>query len=163
MSMKALITAIQTSLKNAATLSYVADDDIFITPDENILPRSFGLPAIGLKDGTIAREMRAQATASTYLWDVKYRVHVIIYVDMSAGETPVIGQASPSTKGVLDISIDIDAVLHENYQSISGIQDAYCVEEDESDSLGRPKQGGGWDIVMQKKRMTYEYQAQEIK
>jgi hypothetical protein len=157
MSMKSLITAIQTSLKNAAGLSYVADADIFITPDENIIPMATVFPAIGLKDGSITREMRAQATALTYLWDVKYRVHVIIYVDMAAGEAPVIGQASPSIKGVLDISIDIDADLHENYQSISGIQDAYCVDEAESETIG------GKDMILQKKLMTYEYQAQEIK
>ena len=154
MSMKTLLTGIQTSLKNAAGLSYVADADIFVTPDENILPMSCGFPAIGLKDGPVARQLSATSGASL-LWDVRYHVHVITYVDMTAGETPVIGQASPSIKGILEIIDAISAVLHENYQSIAGVIDAYCVEEDESEVVG------GKDMIILKKRQTYEYWAQE--
>lgn len=155
MSMKSLITGIQTSLKNAAGLSYVADADIFITPDENIIPIGCAFPAIGLKDGPIAMSKEATSAGTTLLWEVLYRINVIIYVDMTAGETPIIGQANPSIKGVLDINDAVRTVLHENYQSITGIIDAYCVEENESETIG------GNDMILQKKRMTFEYQALE--
>jgi len=71
---------------------------------------------------------------------------------MTAGETPVVGQATPTTiKGVLDIANDINTVLHENYLSISGVLDAYCVGETESETIGTD------DMPVLKKRLTYEY------
>lgn len=155
MSMKSLIQAIQTDLKNASALSYVADADIFITPDENIIPMTCAFPAIGLKDGSITMEKVAGAAGTNLLWEVNYRVHVIIYTDMTAGETPVIGQASPSIKGILDINDNVRTVLHEDYQSITGIIDAYCVAEEEGEIIG------GNDMIILKKRMTFEYQALE--
>lgn len=155
MSIKSLITAIQTDLKNAATLSYVADANIFITPDENIIPVTTVYPAIGLKDGPVTMEKQATAASAKLLWDVRYRVHVIIYVDMTAGETPVIGQTNPSIKGILDINDDVRAILHEDYQSITGIIDAYCIEEGEGEVVG------GDDMIILKKRMTFEYMALE--
>jgi hypothetical protein len=155
MSMKALIQAIQTSLKNAAGLSYVADADIFITPDENIIPIGCAFPAIGLKDGPIAMSKEATSSGTQLLWEVLYRVNVIIYVDMAAGEAPIVGRTTPAFNGVLDINDAVRTVLHENYQSITGIIDAYCIEENESETIG------GNDMILQRKRMTFEYQALE--
>lgn len=156
MTMKSLITAIQTDLKNTAALSYIADADIVIVPDEYLLPLgSCGLPAIGLKDGSVTRNMEANNTSATLTWQVTYQVHVIIYVDMTAGETPVIGQANPSIKGILDISADVQTALNEDYQSIAGVLDAYCVSEGESELMP-------WgDVLLLKKRMTFEYLAIE--
>jgi len=74
---------------------------------------------------------------------------------MTAGETPIVGQPNPSIKGILDINDAIQAVLHEDYQNITGINDAYCVDEGESETIG------GKDMILQKKRMTFEYQALE--
>ena len=157
MTMKALIQAIQTDLKNAATLSVVTDSNIFITPDEDIIPMTATFPAIGLKDGAIQMEMTATAAGTTKLWDIRYQVHVIIYVDWTDGETPIVGQTTPSIKGVLDLNDLIRTVLHEDYQSIAGILDAFCIGEGESEPLPF-----GEDMVVQKKRMTFEYYAQEV-
>lgn len=155
MTMKGLLTAIQTDLKNAATLSAVSDSNIFITPDEDIIPMSATFPAIGLKDGPISMTMEATATGTTKLWKVTYNVHVIIYVDMTDGETPVIGQANPAIKGTCDLNDLVRTVLHEDYQSIAGVQDAYCVAESESEIIG------GADMIVLKKRMTFQYEAME--
>jgi hypothetical protein len=158
MTMKALLTGIETSLKNSATLSYIADANVFITPDEDIIPMTATFPALGLKDGQIAREMVSSAPGGKHLWDIKYHVHVIIYVNMTAGETPVIGQAAPATviKGTLDIAPDVATVLHENYQSVAGVIDAACFAESESEIIG------GTDTIVLKKRLTFEYHAQEV-
>ena len=155
MSMKGLLTAIQTDLKNASALSVVADENIFITPDEDIIPMTATFPAIGLKDGRIEMEKEAGAEGTTLLWNVTYHVHVIIYVDMTAGETPVIGQADPAIKGTCDLNDLVRAVLHEDYQSIAGIIDAYCIAESESEIIG------GTDMIVLKKRMTFQYEALE--
>jgi len=155
MSMKSLLTAIATDLKNAATLSMVEDANIFITPDEDIIPTAATFPAIGLKDGPIEMEKASAGAGAKLLWDVKYRVHVILYVDMTAGETPVIGQAFPAIYGTTDLNDLVRTVLHEDYQSIAGIIDAFCVMESESEIIG------GADMIVLKKRMTFEYQALE--
>lgn len=158
MSMKALLNAIKTDLQNAATLSYVRDQDIFIIPDEDIIPQTAAFPAIGLKDGHISMTKEATAAGTNLLWEVTYLVHVLLYVDMVAGEVPVVGQTSPSVvKGIMDINDDVRAVLHEDYQSISGILDAYCVEESAGEIIG------GTDMIVLKKRLTFEYMAQEVK
>lgn len=155
MTMKSLLTAIQTDLRNAATLSAVADANIFITPDEEIIPMAATFPAIGLKDGRIEMQKEAGAAAGKLLWAVTYHVHVIIYVDMTAGETPVIGQTTPSILGTCDLNDLVRTILHEDYHSIAGIIDAYCIAEGESEIIG------GTDMIVLKKRMTFEYQALE--
>jgi hypothetical protein len=129
----------------------VADADIFITPDEYIVPMTCAFPAIGLKDGPISKEKEASSAGTTLAWDVRYHVSVIIYVDMTAGETPIVGQTTPSIKGILDIAQDINTILHENYLSISGILDACCIGEAESEIIGFS------DIQILKKRLIYEY------
>jgi hypothetical protein len=155
MSMKSLITGIQTSLKNAATLSSIADADIVIVPDEFFLPLTATLPAIGLKDGPISMSKEATSTGTTLAWEVTYQVHVILYVDIQTGEIPVIGQTSPAIKGTLDYNDLIRTVLHENYQSVSGVLDAYCVAEGEGELMA-------WnDTLILKKVMTFEYFAVE--
>ncbi|MDD4060461.1 MAG: hypothetical protein PHW08_07160 [Kiritimatiellae bacterium] len=152
MDMKTLVQAIQTALKNSATLSYVSDTDIFIVPDEDIVPVTCTLPAIGIKDGPIARDMEATASGSKLNWDMRWQVHVLLYVEMTAGETPVVGQTSPTAiKGILDIANDVNTILSENYLSVSGIIDAYCVAESESELIGYP------DLQILKKRLTFEY------
>jgi len=155
MTMKALLNGIKTDLQNAATLAVVSDTNIFITPDEDIIPMTATFPAIGLKDGRIEMTKEAGAAGSTLLWSVTYHVHVILYVEMTDGETPVIGQANPAIKGTCDLNDLVRAVLHEDYQSIAGIIDAYCVAESESEIIG------GVDMIVLKKRMTFEYQALE--
>jgi len=119
MDMKTLVQGIQTALKNAATLSYVADADIFVTPDEYLVPIGCTFPAIGIKDGPIIKDKEATASGTKLAWDVRYNAHIIIYVEMTAGETPVVGQATPTTiKGILDIAGDINTVLHEMHHVI---------------------------------------------
>lgn len=158
MTMKALIQAVQTDLRGAASLSVVSDTNIFITPDEDIIPMTATFPAIGLKDGPIRMELVSTAAGGKHLWDIWYQVHVIPYVDWTDGETPIIGQTTPTViKGILDLNDLIRTVLHEDYQSISGILDAYCIGEGESEPLPF-----GEDMVVQKKRMTFEYYAQEV-
>ena len=156
MSMKSLLTAIKTDLQNAAGLSFVADANIFIVPDEDIIPQTATFPAIGIKDGPIAMVKEATSGSGTsLLWQVTYQVHIVIYVDMVAGEVPVIGSTTPSVKGILDINDAVRTVLHEDYQSIAGIVDAYCVAESEAEIIG------GADAIVLKKRMTFEYMALE--
>ena len=146
--MKTLILAIQTALRDAAGLAYIADADIFITPDENLLPVTVGFPAIGLKDGLITKKL----VSAPNNWEVTYSVDVVIYVLLSAGETAIIGQADPLIYGVLDIKKNIHTILHENNLSFSGMMMAYCNAESPSEWMG------GEDVNIQKKKLTYYYE-----
>lgn|GEM_PF-621146 len=155
-SIKEILEWVRTTLRDADSLSYIADEDIFITPDEDLVPVSCAFPAIGVKDGPIEMTLDASGQGSGLLWEVRYRIHLIAYVDMTAGETPVIGQASPAIKGALDINDDIRAVLHENYSSLfTGIIDARFIDEGESEVIGSN------EMIVLKKRMTIEYWALE--
>ena len=47
--MKTLIDTIATALKNAESLSYITNTNIFVTPDADIIPYSCFFPALGIK------------------------------------------------------------------------------------------------------------------
>ena len=149
--MKTLLEAIKTQLQDDDNLSYIEDDNIFIVPDEDIIPISATFPAIGLKDGGIIRE-RDTVTS----WDIQYLAHIIIYQQLTAGETPLIGQADPRIYGVLEIRDDIDTLLRENYLNIEGIYEAFSPDEAESETIGFK------ELVLQKKRITYQYKKIEV-
>lgn len=154
--MKTLLTDIQTDLKNAAGLSYINDANIVIVLDENLIPQTMTFPALGIKDGPITKELVA-SKGTSLVYKGLYMIHIIIYVEPTAGETPIIGQASPSIKGVMDIRSDIHTVLHQNLQSYTGVLDAYCPEEGESELISGPDN----DFMLLKKRLTYQYEAYE--
>jgi len=149
--MKNLILAIQTALRDAANLSYITDANIFITADENLLPITVGFPAIGLKDGGITKELVSVPNH----WKITYNVDVTAYALLSAGETPIIGQADPLIYGILDINANIHTVLHENELSLSGVMMAYCAAESPSEWMGAE------DVNIQKKKLTYYYEKLE--
>ena len=144
--MKTLINAVKSALQGAAALSYVTDTNIVIIPDEDLLPVDIGFPAIGLKDGAVGWER-----GSTDNFDNRYNVDVIIYVLLSAGETPIIGQVSPKIYGTLDIRDNILSVLDDNTLSISGIIENIVIAEKMSELMGND------DLLLLKKKMTYQY------
>jgi hypothetical protein len=148
--MKALLQAIQTQLKNDTDLSYISDTNIFITPDEDIIPIDLIFPALGLKDGPINRIVHTNLK-----WEVHYTVYIIVLQTLSSGETPIVGQTDPKIYGVLDIADDIHDSLNENLLSISGMEQAFSPHELESQTIGYK------DVVIQRKRITYEYIKEE--
>ena len=142
--------AIKAQLQGDADLSYISNTNIFITPDPDMIPISAGFPALGLKDGPVVHIVE---TAEN--WEVHFRVDIIIYQLLKAGETPIIGQADPRIYGVLEIRDDIHNSLNDNLLSISGMELAFPVEETESETIGYE------DMILQRKIITYEYQKLE--
>ncbi|MBW2599925.1 MAG: hypothetical protein JRD89_12645 [Deltaproteobacteria bacterium] len=149
--MKELIQAIQTALRNAAELSYITDANIFITPDENLLPIGAGYPAIGLKDGLINFLIEEGAD-----WESNYAVDIIIYQLLKTGDISVTGQTSPKVYGVLEIADDIHSVLFDNRFSISGMEVALPSGEGSAEWMESS------DISIVKKRITYQYKKLEV-
>ncbi|MBW2599940.1 MAG: hypothetical protein JRC60_07695 [Deltaproteobacteria bacterium] len=149
--MKTLIQAIQTALRNAAELSYITDANIFITPDENLLPIEMGFPAIGLKDGLINFLIEEGAD-----WESNYAVDIIIYQLLKSGDVSVMGQTEPKVYGVLEIADDIHKALYDNKLSIAGMEVALPSEEGPLEWMESS------DISIVKKRITYQYKKLEV-
>ncbi len=102
--MKTIITKIKARLQDQIT--YVRDNDIYITEDDRLLRNKGDYPAIGIKDGPVQYALKAVDTD-----DVTYSVNVSAYVRLYKQEAGIIGDASASRKGVLDITEDIVAAL----------------------------------------------------
>lgn len=149
--MKELIQAIQTNLRSAGGLSYIADANIFITPDENLLPISAGFPAIGLKDGAINFLIEEGAD-----WESNYAVDIIIYQLLKTGDISIVGQTTPKVYGVLEIADGIHATLFDNKLSIAGMEVALPAGE------GSVEWMESNDISIVKKRVTYQYRKLEV-
>lgn len=149
--MKTLILAIQTALRDAAGLAYIADADIFITPDENLLPVTVGFPAIGLKDGAVNILIEEGAD-----WERTQGVGIIIYQLLKSGDTSIMSQADPKLYGVLEISENIHGVLYDNKLSIAAIEAALPVSESPSEIMGAD------DLVLVTRTLTYQYRKLEV-
>lgn len=106
--MKDLVTAIQTRLR--AELAYMRDADIYITPDLDLIPSAAGRPCIGIKDGRIAKR---ELAGDVIEYDMP--VSIVTYQRIMQNEASVIGDASGTYRGVLEIDADIDAAL-DNWQ-----------------------------------------------
>lgn len=149
--MKTLIQAIQTALRGAAGLSYIADADIFITADENLLPITAGFPAIGLKDGQVKILIEDGAD-----WERTLAVDIIIYQLLKTGDTSIVGQADPTIYGVLEISEAVHEILYDNKLSIAAIEAALPVFESASEIMGAD------DLVLVTRKLTYQYRKLEV-
>lgn len=138
--MKALLTAIKTALRTDIT--YVRDRDIFVTEDEMILPAAVKFPAIGLKDGSVARKLADKSEV-----DENMSVRISSYSQVFKPEESVMG-----TKGVLQMAADIISSLDENNLSLTGMYDAFAVSEEPSELFGDEEE------MIQKKTVVFKYQ-----
>lgn len=110
--MKATLTAIKAALQGAASLDYFRDDDIFITPDADYVPRQVKMPCIGIKDGAIRYDL-------DYGADVKQMdVEIAVFAEILRNEqSSIIGDGT--RKGILEIADDVIGVLNDNLLSAS--------------------------------------------
>ena len=142
--MKALLEAIQTKLRDSATLNYVQDRSIIITPDEYWLPNSIVFPAISIKDGGISND---QKLCKTYMQESE--VMVIAYQQaLNDPEKLVTGQNS-----VLDITEDIKAVLIDQDLGFADVNNVFITSELPSENF-QNKEGNRY---IQKKSIVIRY------
>jgi hypothetical protein len=143
--MKALLTAIKTQLKTS--LTYVRDLDIYITPDLDYIPEAVKFPAVAIEDGDVDSPNSMGAS-----WVETLNVRIAAYVQLLKPEASVMGDTSTSSKGVLDMEIDILTALNDNKLSIAGMQ---VVENDPA----RPKSElvGNDNYMLVRKIVTMQY------
>ena len=145
--MKALLTAIKARLQDS--LSGVRDRDVFITEDENLIPAGLKFPAVGIKDGPVARKR-----AAGDLWERTSQVSIIPWVRLTKEEAAIMGGAG--SPGVLDLTSSIRAVLDGNTLDIAGMQDAECYSEQGSSTFGDERE------ALQRKIITFTYMQDEV-
>lgn len=148
--MKALIEAIRARLQSG--LGYVRAADVFVTEDDNLIPEAVKFPAVGLKDGAIARTELAGGW-----WRVNPAVRLVVWVQLQKTEAGVMGDDASGQKGVLEIADDIHALLDQNLLGIEGMQGAFSPSEGESQFVGDEQ------LVLQRKVIEYRYELEEVR
>jgi hypothetical protein len=118
--MKDLLTKIKAQLQT--DLTYVRDKDFFITEDENLIPNAVKFPAVGLKDGPVVRVENIGG-----MMEYTLIVKIIAYVQLQKPGAAIMGDASTSDKGILDLETDIHKSLDENLLSITGMTEAVAL------------------------------------
>ena len=149
--MKDTIDAVISALKDANTLSYISDQDIFTTENEYLIPETVKSHFISVKDG---RESRRELSGGM-IERTRY-VKVSIYVQLAKPGAALMGDSASGKKGILEMADDVDTVLDENPLDISGIQSAFCRDIAESEAIGDDT----GDVFI-KKTMLYEYIKEE--
>ena len=149
--MKELLSAIKAQLQT--DLTYVRDSDIFIAEDDDLVPQSVRFPAVGIKDGPV------QATElASDMMEYTLTVRIIPYVQLVKPEAAVMGDASTSSKGILEMEEDIHQSLDENLLGIDGMQSAVGdPNRPESELFGDEE-----EMVLRKK-ITYRYVKEELR
>jgi len=147
--MKELLNAIKSQLRT--DLTYVRDSDIFITEAENLIPDSIRFPAVGIKDGPVARKELAGG-----MMEYTMNPKIIPYVQLTKPEAAIMGDTSTDSKGILDMEDDIHSSLDENLLNISGMQHAASAPiSPESETFGDETE------VIQRKVISYTYIKEE--
>lgn len=126
--------------------------DIFVTEDDSLIPDAVKFPAVGIKDGPIARTEDAGG-----YWTVSLDVRIICLVQLQKTEAAVMGDASTGKKGVLDMAVDVHAALDNDLLAIAGMQAAFSPAEGESEFIGDEQ------LVLQRKIITYRYEKEELR
>lgn len=143
--MKALLSAIKTKLQTE--LTYVRNNDVFVTEDENLLPKSAKSHAVGIKDGAVTHKELAGG-----MLELTMTVKIVLWVQLAKPEAAIMGDDAADKKGVLDMEADVHGVLDENLLAIAGMQSAVRSPI----SPGSELFGDETDAMI-RKVITYEY------
>ncbi len=151
--MEELLLAIQAALRTATVLSYVRDNDIYITPSLYYYPQQSQFPCIGLKDGLVDKKEK-MGNMLSYIRSVGIAIFVR---EVSGIESSIIGDIATSRKGVLAIEHDIDRVLDNNKLGIDGMDKALSDKAEPSQYFTREEGQAG----LQLKILEYKYEGCE--
>jgi hypothetical protein len=133
-------------------LTYVRDEDIFISVENDYQPSGLQYPAVGLKDGTIRRKELASG-----LWEETQTVTVILFQEHgTVPGTSVVGDGG-TKKGLLEIAEDIHESLDDTTLGLAGVTQAVSLSE--SGSARVPEETG----TIQKKEITYRYVTEAVR
>lgn len=144
--MNILLTAIQSTLKDAQSLSYLKGAVYIIPegPDFDVLPAEARFPAVGITDGAETVEHRPGLSKR-----IVRTVRISAYVEVTLPEKSIIGDAV--IKGVIDLLRDVQAVLEYNTMSLAGYSDARSVSQEASTVI--PFE----NLLACKKTIVFEY------
>jgi len=150
--LKTLLVSVRDALRNDATLDFIPDQDIVITPDLDLIPVSMNFPGLLIKDGDVRR-----TPLTNRKFDLKESVMIAILIELEEGDISVIGQDTPKIYGVTEIAKLLHQSLTNNMLGIAGMETAWPGDELESETIGHDNT----DLVLQRKIVSFEYQRQE--
>jgi len=130
-------------------LDYIRDDDIYITPDIDLVPQGCRRPCVGITDGTIIRRELAGDVIESDL-----TVTVVVYVGIQKTEAALMGDAATRAKGTLNIIADVNAALDEYLPTRAFIY-AFSGTESKTESVSDGQ------TAMARKTITFLFQKQE--
>lgn len=149
--MKTLVLAVQSQIQ--ASLAYVRDGDVYITPNLNLIPVDVRFPCVGIKDGPVQRVALAGSMVS-----VTRTVRLAACVEILKDEASLIGDAATGDKGALEIVDDLHAALDEELLGLTGcISARFDPQEPESEIYSTDQS------MIVKKRVNYHYTYEEAR
>jgi hypothetical protein len=143
--LKELIEKIKDALLAAESIRVISDDDIYVTPDFDVIPTNPTFPLIAIKDGDIEREQVAHNAEDWTMF-----VEIGIYQELKADDDSLLATA-PTTYSLLELAADIRAILDYNLLNINGMLSNFSAEETGSELVGAE------EFALQRKIITYEY------
>jgi hypothetical protein len=145
-----LLTCIKTQLQIDDTLSFIRDNDIYITEDETEIPASLMFPAIEIKDGQIKN---VQKLGNRYIQSAQ--VQITIFQRIMQPEQSIMGDY-----GILAIVESVIALLIGNRLEMEGgddsgnnqIMNAFPIGETPTQTMLN-----GETMKIQRKTIFFEY------
>jgi hypothetical protein len=116
--------------------------DVYITPDEKLIPSGLRQPSIGLKDGTVRRVELGGGMVEETL-----QVTCIAMVKLD-GDDSLVGEA-----GVIALVKSIESALDENLLGLPGMESAWSPSETASQLFSTDNRQ-----FLVKKNITFEYE-----
>lgn len=148
--MRELLETIKVTLQDSAVLSYIEDGNIFITPDENLMPTGQRFPAIGITDGPVNYLIEEGAD-----WEPTYVVNIVILKSPTNDDSMMTGDTFSDDLGMFATARDIHKVMFDNKMSIVGLETAIPTGERACELM----YDGAVHVI--KKVLTYQYRKLE--
>lgn len=142
---KDLLEKAKDALISSSELRNVADADIYIAENLDVIPTAATFPCTGVKDGEISRER-----ISHWVHDVHMELHIGLYQLLKSGEDAMMA-TDPQTYGLLDLVVDVRSVLDDNYLGIPGVYMQSLPDESEVELLD------AGELAVIRKIITYIY------
>jgi len=144
--MKDILTAIKTILQNSSELSYIANNSIYIAPDEDFFESAKTFPQINISDGGTVYTIEENGG----VWEKQCTVKLSVMQLLEVEDISIMGQAAPKIYGILETVNSIHTVLCDNKLSLAEVELALPFSDEKTIYIEN-------DIPIVKKAVNYTY------
>jgi len=144
--MKETILALKADLTTNGFCDYYSGDNVFLSIDEDLLPRDVTFPAIGIKDGEIDYLYEEYGTRQK-----TYTIDLWVYYEAPTADETHTGSGAANPDGILGFMKNLVDHLEHNKLGIASIEQGLPLRETPSELFG------GEDFFVMRKMLTIEY------